>query len=113
MKRKVWPPGSKSSPMFGARWRWNATRALAVLRSRGQGRVPFPVQRMQADDLMAAVFPDPAACQENVTGPIEIPEHPLVRQTVEDWDAYLVDGAEHHFAELKAMLDDTAPDYKD
>ena len=55
------------SPLFAARWRWNATRSLAVLRSRGKGRVPFPIQRMQADDLLAAAFPEQAACQENVT----------------------------------------------
>ncbi|HTO05626.1 MAG TPA: hypothetical protein VMR86_01090, partial [Myxococcota bacterium] len=72
------------SPMFTARWRWNATRSLAVLRSRGRGRVPFPIQRMQADDLLAAAFPESAACQENVTYPIEIPEHPLVAQTMRD-----------------------------
>ncbi len=72
------------SPMFGARWRWNATRSLAVLRSRGKGRVPFPIQRMQSDDLLAAAFPEQAACQENVTYPIEIPDHPLVAQTMRD-----------------------------
>ena len=72
------------SPMFTARWRWNATRSLAVLRARGRGRVPFPIQRMQADDLLAAAFPEQAACQENVTYPIEIPDHPLVAQTMRD-----------------------------
>jgi ATP-dependent Lhr-like helicase len=72
------------SPMFTARWRWNATRSLAVLRARGKGRVPFPIQRMQADDLLAAAFPEQAACQENVTYPIEIPTHPLVAQTMRD-----------------------------
>ncbi|MFI5316742.1 MAG: DEAD/DEAH box helicase [Myxococcota bacterium] len=72
------------SPMFAARWRWNATRSLAVLRARGRGRVPFPIQRMQADDLLAAAFPEQAACQENVTYPIEIPDHPLVAQTMRD-----------------------------
>ncbi|MFQ5696876.1 MAG: ATP-dependent DNA helicase, partial [Myxococcota bacterium] len=72
------------SPLFQARWRWNATRALAVLRTRGKGRVPFAIQRMQADDLMAAAFPDQAACQENVQYPIDIPDHPLVRQTLHD-----------------------------
>ncbi|HXX49239.1 MAG TPA: helicase-related protein, partial [Myxococcota bacterium] len=72
------------SPMFTARWRWNATRSLAVLRARGKGRVPFPIQRMQADDLLAAAFPEQAACQENVTYPIEIPDHPLVAQTMRD-----------------------------
>lgn len=72
------------SPMFGARWRWNATRALAVLRQKNGKRVPPAIQRMRSDDLMAAVFPRLVACQENVTGPIELPDHPLVRQTVED-----------------------------
>ena len=72
------------SPLFTARWRWNSTRSLAVLRARGKGRVPFPIQRMQADDLLAAAFPEQAACQENVSYPIEIPDHPLVTQTMRD-----------------------------
>ena len=73
------------SPMFTARWRWNLNRSLAVLRRRG-GRVnPFNIQRMEADDLMAAVFPSLAACQDNApAGPIEIPDHPLVRETMDD-----------------------------
>jgi len=73
------------SPMFTARWRWNLNRSLAVLRRKG-GRVnPFNIQRMEAADLMAAVFPSLAACQDNApAGPIEIPEHPLVRQTLGD-----------------------------
>ncbi len=72
------------SPLFTARWRWNSTRSLAVLRARGKGRVPFPIQRMQADDLLAAAFPEQTACQENVSYPIEIPDHPLVSQTMRD-----------------------------
>ena len=72
------------SPMFTARWRWNLNRALVVLRSRGGKRNPPPIQRMEADDIMAAVFPGAAACQENVAGPIEIPDHLLVRQTLHD-----------------------------
>jgi ATP-dependent Lhr-like helicase len=72
------------SPLFTARWRWNLGRALAVLRFRGGRRNPPPIQRMEADDLMAAVFPGLAQCQEHQTGPIEFPEHPLVRQTVDD-----------------------------
>ena len=72
------------SPMFTARWRWNLNRALVVLRSRGGRRNPPPIQRMEADDIMAAVFPGAAACQENVAGPIEIPDHLLVRQTLHD-----------------------------
>ena len=71
-------------PLFTTRWRWNATRALAVLRRRQGKRVPPPIQRMRSDDLLAAVFPRLAACQENVTGPVELPDHPLVRQTVHD-----------------------------
>ncbi|MFI5046038.1 MAG: DEAD/DEAH box helicase [Acidimicrobiia bacterium] len=72
------------SPMFQARWRWNLNRSLMVLRFRGGRKNPPPIQRMEADDLMAAVFPQAAACQENNTGPIEIPDHVLVRQTVDD-----------------------------
>jgi ATP-dependent helicase Lhr and Lhr-like helicase len=74
-----------TSPMFAARWRWNLNRSLAVLRMRGGRKNPPAIQRMESDDLMAAVFPSLAACQENVTpGPMEIPDHPLVRQTLDD-----------------------------
>ena len=69
------------APMFLSRWRWNLNRALLVLRFRGGARNPPPIQRMEADDLMAALFPQAAACQENVVGPIEIPDHVIVRQT--------------------------------
>lgn len=72
------------APMFGARWRWNATRALAVLRFRGGTKVPPPIQRMRSDDLLAAVFPDQAACAENLAGPIRIPDHPLVKETIDN-----------------------------
>jgi ATP-dependent Lhr-like helicase len=72
------------TPMFGSRWRWNLTRALVAPRYRGSRRVPPAVQRMEAGDLMAAIFPALAACQENVSGPIEIPDHPIVRQTLAD-----------------------------
>src|SRR5271166_1667138 len=70
------------APMFGTRWRWNATRALAVLRFGGGRRVPAPIQRMRSDDLLAAVFPDQVACAENLSGPIRIPDHPLVNETI-------------------------------
>ena len=74
-----------TSPMFQARWRWNLNRSLAVLRMRGGKKNPPAIQRMESDDLMAAVFPTLAACQENVApGPLEIPDHPLVRQTLAD-----------------------------
>ncbi len=73
------------SPMFTARWRWNLNRSLAVLRRKG-GRInPFNIQRMESDDLMAAVFPSLAACQDNApAGPVDIPDHPLVRETMSD-----------------------------
>ena len=72
------------APVFPTRWRWNGTRALAILRFRGGRKVPAPLQRMDADDLMAAVFPDQAACLENIVGDREIPDHPLVNQTIQD-----------------------------
>src|SRR4029079_8312605 len=72
------------SPMFTARWRWNASRALAVLRFSKGRKVPPPIQRMRSDDLMAAVFPDQAACGDNIVGPIQIPDHPLVNEKIRD-----------------------------
>ena len=72
------------SPLFPTRWRWNATISLAVLRNRGGKKVPAPLQRMDADDLLTAAFPDAAACLENIAGDREIPDHPLVNQTIED-----------------------------
>ncbi|GAA5113550.1 DEAD/DEAH box helicase [Haloechinothrix salitolerans] len=84
-----------TSPMFAARWRWNLNRALVVPRMRGGRKNPPPIQRMEADDLMAAVFPTLAACQENVApGPMEVPDQPLVRQTMDDClhEAMDVDG---------------------
>ncbi len=84
-----------TSPIFAARWRWNLNTSLAVLRWRGGRKNPPAIQRMEADDLMAAVFPTLAACQENVApGPLEIPDHLLVRQTLHDClhDAMDIDG---------------------
>ena len=80
--------------MFQARWRWNLNRSLLVLRFRGGKRNPPPIQRMESDDLLAAVFPQAAACQDNAIGPIEIPDHLLVRQTIDDTlhEALDVDG---------------------
>ena len=72
------------APMFGARWKWNASRALAVPRFQGGKKVPPPIQRMRADDLLAAVFPDQVACAENLTGEIRIPDHPLVNETIDN-----------------------------
>jgi ATP-dependent Lhr-like helicase len=90
-----------ASPMFTSRWRWNLNRSLAVLRFRGGRKNPLPIQRMESDDLMAAVFPALAACQENAAaGPVVIPDHVLVRQTLHDClhEAMDVDG-------LVAMLE--------
>ena len=72
------------APMWNIRWRWNVTRALAVLRRRGGKKIPAQLQRMDAEDLLTAVFPDQVACAENLSGEREIPEHPLVAQTVHD-----------------------------
>jgi len=72
-------------PMLRARWRWNCSRALVVPRSRGGRRRPIHLQRMDADDVLAAAWPALAACQENApAGPIPVPDHVLVRQTVAD-----------------------------
>jgi ATP-dependent helicase Lhr and Lhr-like helicase len=71
-----------ASPLFTTRWRWNAARALAVPRYQGGRRVPMPIQRMRAEDLLAAVFPGQVACQDNHAGPIVPPDHPLVNETI-------------------------------
>ena len=72
------------SPMFEVRWRWNATRSLAIQRNRSGKRVPPQFQRMDAEDLIAHVFPDQIACAENLTGRRDVPEHPLIDQTIHD-----------------------------
>ncbi|HEV2701378.1 MAG TPA: DEAD/DEAH box helicase [Steroidobacteraceae bacterium] len=73
-----------AAPMFMTRWRWAAAIGLALPRFRGGRKVPPPIARMNAEDLLAAVFPDQVACAENLPGEIEIPDHPLVRQTIAD-----------------------------
>jgi ATP-dependent Lhr-like helicase len=89
-----------AAPMFTARWRWNASRALAIPRYSGGRKVPPPIQRMRADDLMAAVFPDQAACPENLSGEVRIPDHPLVKETIDNclYEAMDLNG-------LKALLE--------
>ena len=73
------------APMFGTRWRWNATRSLALLRHTGGKRVPMPIQRMRSEDLLAAVFPAQLACGDNHPGePIAPPDHPLVNETIDN-----------------------------
>ena len=90
------------APMFDVRWRWNANVSLAVPRFRGGSKVPPNIQRMQAEDLVAAVFPDQIACAENLSGPREIPDHPLVEQTIADalTEAMDVEGLEALVARL-------------
>ncbi|MCC6196964.1 MAG: DEAD/DEAH box helicase, partial [Burkholderiales bacterium] len=73
-----------TAPMFTLRWRWVASISLALPRFRGGAKVAAPLQRMRADDLLASVFPDQVACAENLTGEREVPDHPLVRQTIHD-----------------------------
>ncbi len=88
-----------ASPIFGTRWRWDANRALALLRFQSGKKVPPQIQRMRSDDLLASVFPDVAACQENIVGDIQIPDHPLVTEVMKDvlTEAMDIDG-------LKALL---------
>lgn len=88
-----------ASPMFTNRWRWNATRALAVLRQSGGKKIPMAFQRIRAEELLAAVFPEQVMCQDNRSGPVELPDHPLVNETIKDClhDAMDLDG-------LKALL---------
>jgi len=73
-----------AAPVFQTRWRWCATRSLAVLRNKNGKRVPPNLQRFRSDDLLAAVFPAQAGCLENHHGDTEIPDHPLIHQTMED-----------------------------
>src|SRR5260221_512788 len=72
------------SPLFTTRWRWDAGRSLALLRFRGGKKVPPNIQRMRADDLLAAVFPEALACPENLEGEIALSDHPLIRETMKD-----------------------------
>ncbi|RDS81532.1 DEAD/DEAH box helicase [Dyella psychrodurans] len=82
------------APLFPVRWRWNAVTALALPRYAGGKKVPAPLQRMKSEDLLATVFPDQVACLENITGERQIPDHPLVNQTLHDClrEAMDVDG---------------------
>jgi ATP-dependent Lhr-like helicase len=93
-------------PMFTTRWRWNASIALAVRRNRNGRRVPAQFQRMDAEDLMAVVFPDQLACQENLAGEREIPTHPLVDQTIADClhEAMDIDGLERLLSDVDAGM---------
>ena len=112
--REVLVQAFLDAPVFQTRWRWNTTLALAVPRSRGARKVAPQVQRMLAEDLLAAVFPDAAACLENIPGDRQIPDHPLVTQTIRDClqEAMDFDGlravlAKIHAGELRLVARDT------
>ncbi|HEX6635981.1 MAG TPA: ATP-dependent DNA helicase, partial [Usitatibacter sp.] len=92
------------SPIFETRWRWSTTLALAVPRNRGGARIPNQLQRMYAEDLLQAVFPEAAACQDNIQGEREVPDHPLVDQAMKDALEEAVDaaGLEHVLKNLWA-----------
>jgi ATP-dependent Lhr-like helicase len=99
------------APMFITRWRWNAAIALALLRFRGGNKVPPQLQRMEAEDLVAAVFPDQLACLENIAGDREIPDHPLVKQTIDDClhEAMDIEGLERLLRALASGEVDVTP----
>ena len=92
------------APMFGTRWRWVATAALAIRRMNGNKRVPPQFQRSDAEDLLTVVFPDQVACAENLAGPREVPDHPLVHQTLDDClhEVMDIDGLERLLARIEA-----------
>ena len=103
------------APVFQTRWRWNTTISLAVPRNRGGKKVPPQLQRMMAADLMAAAFPDAAACLDNIPGDRQIPDHPLVAQTLRDCleEAMDFDGLARvltriHQGSIRLMSRDTA-----
>lgn len=101
--REILVQAMLDAPMFITRWRWNASIALALLRFRGGNKVPAQLQRMEAEDLVAAVFPDQLACFENIAGDREIPDHPLVAQTIHDClhEAMDIEGLEALLRELE------------
>jgi ATP-dependent helicase Lhr and Lhr-like helicase len=72
------------SPLLETRWRWDANRSLALLRYWNGKKIPLQVQRTRSADLLASVFPDVAQCQENADGPIQVPDHPLIREVMKD-----------------------------
>ena len=102
--RQVVTQAMLQAPLFINRWRWVASIALALKRNRGGKRIPAQFQRMDAEDLVAVIFPDQIACQDNVVGEREIPDHPLVNQTVNDClnEAMDIAGLEKILAELEA-----------
>lgn len=91
------------APLFATRWRWNANIALAVIRNRNGKRVPAQFQRSDAEDLVAVIFPDQLACLENIAGNRELPDHPLVDQTLADclYEAMDITGLEQVLTRLE------------
>jgi ATP-dependent Lhr-like helicase len=100
--QKVLEQAILTSPIFTARWRWDASRALMLLRFQGGKKVAPQIQRMRADDLLAAVFPDAAACPENLEGELQVPEHPLVQEVMKDalTEAMDIDGLKEVLAKI-------------
>jgi ATP-dependent Lhr-like helicase len=94
--REVLSQAVLDSPLFATRWKWDAGRALALLRFQGGKKVPPQIQRIRADDLLASVFPEASACPENLVGEIKIPSHPLVDEVMKDvlTEAMDIDGLE-------------------
>ncbi|MCG8383485.1 MAG: DEAD/DEAH box helicase [Gammaproteobacteria bacterium] len=92
------------APLFQVRWRWNATNALAIPRFRGGKKRPPQLARIEAEDLVALIFPDQLACFENIAGEREVPDHPLVNQTIHDCltEAMDIDGLEALLTRLEA-----------
>jgi ATP-dependent helicase Lhr and Lhr-like helicase len=95
---------SLASPIFKARWKWDAGRSLQLLRFKNGKKIPPQIQRTRADDLLASVFPQVAACQENIEGDIEIPDHPLVREVMKDvlGEAMDLEGLKRVLADMHA-----------
>ena len=103
--RSVLEQAVLASPVFTTRWRWDAGRSLALLRFRGGKKVPPNIQRMRADDLLAAVFPEQQACPENLAaGDISIPNHPLIREVMKDvlTEAMDIEGLERVLLDIAA-----------
>jgi ATP-dependent helicase Lhr and Lhr-like helicase len=101
--REVLEQAVLDSPLFTARWRWDAGRALALLRFQGGKKVAPQIQRMRADDLLASVFPEASACPENIVGEIKIPKHPLVDEVMKDvlTEALDIDGLERILRDIR------------
>ncbi len=101
--REILEQAALASPIFKTRWRWDANRSLALLRFQGGKKVPPQIQRIRSDDLLASVFPDVAACFENIEGDIRIPDHPLIDEVMKDvlTEAMDIEGLRHVLTGLR------------